>query len=414
MLKLVKYLPEHGIEPRVLTVANPSVPILDGSLEKDFPSGLEVVRARTFEPGYAAKKAAWSAEEKGKAPSLKSSVLKKASGLAKQLLVPDPQLLWQPTAQLAMARALLRDRPDVVLISGPPFSQFLLGPLVRLAPKTGLVLDYRDEWSTYRSTYEMMGSQLQERVGATLESGLVRLAHVITTATEEFRENLLREFPAMPLTKVKAIPNGYDRDDFPQVLPEPPEGHFVLTYAGTVFKLTSVRGFLQGVRLLHERSPELAKKLHVRFIGRVVETELDSFEGTEALGVERIGYIEHSRVIPALASSHEVLCTLDDVPGVERIYPAKIFELMHLRRPILTLAPQGALTRLVERHRLGTVIPPRDSQAIAMHLESTLRAFTRGEHALSTRPVDVDRYDRRALAGEFAEWMREAAYRARA
>jgi len=61
VVKLAKYLPHHGVVPAVLTVSNPSVPVLDHSLEKDFPPGLEVVRARTFEPGYAAKQAAWSA-----------------------------------------------------------------------------------------------------------------------------------------------------------------------------------------------------------------------------------------------------------------------------------------------------------------------------------------------------------------
>ncbi len=416
MLKLVKYLPEHGIDPRVLTVKNPSVPVTDASLEKDFPPGLTVSRARTLEPGYAAKKAAWSAQGEGSATpkSLKSKLVKRASALAKELLIPDAQLLWQPAAQASLARALVRDRPDIVLISGPPFSQFLLAPLVRLSPRTGLVLDYRDEWSTYRSTYEMMGSRLQGTVGAALEDGMIRLAHVVTTATQEFRDNLMKEFPFLPPTGVVAIPNGYDPDDFPSDLPAPPTDRFVMTYAGTIFKLTSVRGFLSALRLFHERAPVLAKKLSVRFIGRIVETEIDSFEGTEALGVERIGYIDHSRVIPELARSHEVLCTLDDVPGVERIYPAKIFELMHLRRPILTLSPPGALTRLVEEHHLGKVIAPRAIEEIAKHLDAQLRNFVDGKHSITQTPVGTARYERRALAGEFAAWMREAAYRARA
>jgi hypothetical protein len=53
MSKLVRYLPSHGITPAVLTVRNPSVPLRDTSLEGDLPSDVEVVRARTFEPGYA-------------------------------------------------------------------------------------------------------------------------------------------------------------------------------------------------------------------------------------------------------------------------------------------------------------------------------------------------------------------------
>jgi len=44
-----------------------------------------------------------------------------------------------------------------VLISGPPFSQFLLGPLARLHRGTAVILDYRDEWSTVREVYVQEG-----------------------------------------------------------------------------------------------------------------------------------------------------------------------------------------------------------------------------------------------------------------
>ncbi|HWL85895.1 MAG TPA: hypothetical protein VNO21_08840, partial [Polyangiaceae bacterium] len=207
-------------------------------------------------------------------------------------------------------------------------------------------------------------------------------------------------------------PNGYDPDDFPAELPSPPRDRFVIGYAGTVFKLTSVRGFLGAVRLLHERAPELARYLHVRFIGRIVDTELDAFEGTESLGVERLGYLEHAQSLSELAKSHLVLCTLDEVPGVERIYPAKIFELMYLGRPCLTLSPPGALTRLVSRHHLGDVLPPRDEPRIAAYLEASLRAFRGGNghrgSPASFAPVGIERYARRALAGEFATAMRAA------
>jgi hypothetical protein len=47
-----------------------------------------------------------------------------------------------------------------------------------------------------------------------------------------------------------------------------------------------------------------------------------------------------------LASAHELLCVLDHVPGNERIYSAKIFELMALGRPLLlgpaSRKPRGA------------------------------------------------------------------------
>jgi glycosyltransferase involved in cell wall biosynthesis len=258
----------------------------------------------------------------------------------------------------------------------------------------------------------MMG-RIGAAVGPALEHAALRATHAVTTATASFRAQLLARFPFLAPERVHAITNGYDRDDFPDVLPTPPPDRFVATYAGTIFRLTSARGLLGAVRRLHEREPALARLLELRFLGRIVDTELGAFEGMERLGVRRIGYVPHDRVIAELAASHLVLCLLDQAPGAERIYPAKIFELMALGRPCLTLAPPGALTDLVARHRLGTVLPPRDEAAIAQDLAARLRAFQDGAPRAEPPPEDVERFDRRQLAGEFAAVFRSASALAR-
>jgi glycosyltransferase involved in cell wall biosynthesis len=415
--KFVKYLPRHGVSPTVLTVANPSVPVRDESLVRDV-AGVDVVRARTFEPGYGVKQAAWSSMAPGgsgegrerRAPSLRSRLISAGASTARALLVPDPQILWLPAASAKLVARVLRGADDVVFVSGPPFSQFLLAPLA--SARAAVVLDYRDEWSTYRTAYEMSGSRLVRAAGDALEPALLRAATAVTTATEEFREELLARFRFLDPARVVTIPNGYDREDLPDDLPSPPRDRFVATYAGTIFKLTSPRGLLGALRLLQSREPDLAKLLEVRFLGRIVDTERAAFDGIEA--VRLLGYVPHEQVFPALAESHLALCLLDDVPGTDRIYPAKIFELMHLGRPVLTLAPEGALTRLVRAHGVGEVLPPRDEAAIAASLERRLREFQAKSPEQRDRVAplgarDVERYDRAALAGELARVLQLAA-----
>jgi glycosyltransferase involved in cell wall biosynthesis len=422
MAKLAKYLPLHGVRPAVLTVANPSVPLHDDSLLGD-AIGVEIARAPTLEPAYWTKQAAWRAHAGATRPhdppnrcaDLGARGVRMVARAARHALFPDPQVLWQPAAHGALLARIAAQRDDVVLVSGPPFSQFLLAPLAR-AGGLGVVLDYRDEWSTLRTTYEMARSPVARMLGDPLEAALLRRAHGVVVATDEFRANLIDRFSFLDPGRIAAIPNGYDPADFPGELPSPPQDHFVMTYAGTVFALTSARGILGALRRLHARNPELARTLRVRFLGRIVDTELDAFDGTEALGVERIGYIPHTSVLRQLAASHTTLCLLDDVHGAERIFPAKIFELMHLGRPVLTLAPpHSALARLVERHALGSVLHPRDQDAIACDLERRLHAFRSGDYRLDAwrNATDIQRYDRRALAGEFAEIMREATSSAR-
>jgi glycosyltransferase involved in cell wall biosynthesis len=408
MSKLAKYLPSHGFTPQVLTVANPSVPLTDASLARDLPADLEVIRARSLEPGYAAKKVAWEAAADAK-PSRKQRAVRFASGLVRQLAFPDIQLLWMPGAHAALAKVLVQRPPAVVLISGPPFSQFLLAPLART--RAAVVLDYRDEWSLIRGSYEMTRSNVARVIGDPLEAALLRAAHMVTTATEEFRANLLERFRFLDPSAVVAIPNGYDPADFPAELPSPPQDRFVVSHVGTVFKLTSPTGLLGAIRRLHETEPELARLMEVRFIGRTVDLEAAAFEGMDRLGVQRIGYMAHDEAVRALASSHLTLTILDDTEGVERIYPAKIFEAMYIGRPSLTLAPEGALTRLVLKHKIGDRLPPRDEAAICALLAGKLRAFRDGQAAPTPRPVGIEQFDRRVIAGEFASVMRAAVRR---
>jgi glycosyltransferase involved in cell wall biosynthesis len=414
VLKLAKYLPGHGITPTVLTASNPSVPLIDPSLARDIAPDLAVVRARSFEPGYAVKQAAWRTDSDGGAPAGgRRWVARRLAALARQALIPDPQLLWQPGVLRALAGRLSGPgRDDVVFITAPPFSTFLASPFVRLWRRAGLVLDYRDEWTTLRSSYEML-ARTTRWVGDPLERALVRCADEVTVATEPFREQLLRRFSFLDPARVHTVPNGYDPDDFPRALPAPPTDRLVMTYAGTVYKLTSPGGLLRALRTLRQREPALAALLRVRFIGRIVETEQALFEGTEALGVERVGFVPKDEVLPALAASHVVLVIQGDEPGTERIYPGKMMEALYLRRPMLILSRAGAATELARRHSLGVCLPPGDDAAITTHLVRLLRDFRDGQLDPMAHPVDIERYHRRAIAGEFARIFRAAAARAR-
>ena len=212
----------------------------------------------------------------------------------------------------------------------------------------------------------------------------------------------------MDPTKIVAIPNGYDPADLPNLDTEPPTDKLTITYAGTVFKLTRPKAFLNAIRWVAERSPELIKHLRVNFYGRIVDTERYLFEGLEKLGVEQHGVVDKPTVMRAQKASHMVLCTLDDVPGNERIYPGKIFELMLLKRPVLVVAPEGALSELCHKHQLGNAFLPDDTGKIADFLEAQIKAFKNGTYK-SEQPVkNIEKFHRKAQAGEFKAVFEEA------
>ncbi|MBK9262573.1 MAG: glycosyltransferase family 4 protein [Polyangiaceae bacterium] len=402
--KLVKYLPDFGVEPMVLTAKNPSVPIEDANLLRDIPERTVVVRTRTLEPSYKAKAKVWRDAAKP------NPVRRAIARLASRFFVPDPQILWLPSAAPELRR--LSAAADVVLVSAPPFSPFLLGPLARVP----FVLDYRDEWRMAAS-YEMHDGPWATRIIDQLEPALARRAAMIVTATDEFRQNLLQRIPQLDPDRVVTITNGYDPDDFESIAHEPPPPRhaplqkFVMTYAGTTFRHTSPKAFLAALRILQERDPAILSRLDVRFVGRIVPTEEALFNENPLPCVRRTGVLPREQALRMLAQSHVALLILDAVPGAESMYPAKIFEIMHLRRPLLALAPQGAISRLIENHNLGIVVNPRDPVAIADAIGRYVRAFEQGEIIGPASPIDIERYNRRAIAGQFAEALRSVALR---
>ena len=123
-LKFVKYLPQVGWIPTVLTVANPSVPVVDPQLLNDIDGGTTVVRARSWEPGYGLKRLLISKDGAPATASTDDSVegLQKLEhrartswrglakpwlrSLARHTLHPDPQVLWNGPAFRQAARLL--------------------------------------------------------------------------------------------------------------------------------------------------------------------------------------------------------------------------------------------------------------------------------------------------------------------
>ena len=108
--KFVKYLPQFGWDATVLTAGNPSVPVRDESLCRDIPPSTHVVRARTFEPPYAAKRSLTqdAAQDAAAVSPIKRLMKAAARRAALALLQPDPQILWVLPAFRAASCVRLR------------------------------------------------------------------------------------------------------------------------------------------------------------------------------------------------------------------------------------------------------------------------------------------------------------------
>ncbi len=412
--KFVKYLPRHGWDVSVLTVANPSVPLRDDSLQKDVPPETLVRRARSWEPGYATK--ASIAAEPGAGPgrgSFRRLVRSSLRRVGTFLLQPDPQILWMPRAVAAGKRLLRHTRHDAILASGPPFSTFLIGTELGRSAGLPVVLDYRDEWTISNAYWENKRLDPVSRyVQGRMQRRVIRAAGGLLATTRcsaEALAALKRE--AGGKARVTWVYNGFDPDDFGDQPPAPPAdgGRFRLAYIGTLWNLTDVGPLVGAVRQVAHARPDLAGRLELVFAGRRTGPQAELLASLRGLPCRLIEYpyLEHTEAVRLMRGSEALCLLLSDLPGAGRVVPAKLFEYVAAARPALVVAPHGEAWDLLDGYPGGRFLPG-DTDGIAAWLTTTLS----GHRAGGPRAVtawNASAFTREAQAGQLAGFLGELA-----
>jgi glycosyltransferase involved in cell wall biosynthesis len=423
--KFVKYLPQFGWDCSVLTVANPSTPLIDGSLRRDVPVSTVVCRAKTLEPGYGIKQAvgAGQRESTGFVASAKSMAKRLARRMVNTVLQPDPQILWRPAA-LREGKRLLRETPhDAIIATGPPFSSLLLGAALARSSKLPLILDYRDEWGISNAYWEnkqhgWFSNMIQKR----MQFSAVRAAEILLATTPSSAKELERTAEAASSrARARFIYNGFDPDDFGKQ-----SGHQVrinygngvnrcrLAFVGTLWNLNPIGPVVDGLLRLWEMRPDLAARLEIVFAGRRTaeqDAELDRLADS-AVRVVRQPFMAHDEAIRLMHDADALLLLNADKPETHRIVNAKTFEYMAAKRPIFVVAPRGDLWD-VTANLPGTIqVTPSKSEAIAEGFVKLLERHAAGIH-FDARVWDIARFERKRLAQNLAELLDDVLHRSR-
>ena len=393
VLKWTKFLPEFGWDASVLTVSNPSVPILDPTLLEQVPSATQIVRARTYEPGYAAKTAAPS--QPGLAARIKSAIKTPAIAVAKKALQPDAQILWHPQARRAGRELLDRERHDVIVATAPPFSSLLLGR--HLARRSGLplVVDYRDEWDLSNRHWEnKRPGRVALAVQRRMQDAALRQASLILSTSPGTAAELRRRAAEAGIERPsECVYNGYDPDDFPPLEQQPREdfGHgtdrYRLTFAGTLWALNSIGPFADGIDTLPQATRD---RLELLCVGRRLDDEerlLDRIAAT-GVAVSRVGFVEHGRAVELMRRSDGLLQQTVGGEGTHRVISAKTFEYIAAGRPILLIAAEGDQSAVVRRVPHAETVEPHDAAGIGRAIERLIAAR---DAPRSEPPADLHR-----------------------
>jgi len=387
-LKFVKYLPQNGWQPTVLTVSPQHHRITDPTLAAEIPPGVTVHRTP-----------AWLLP--------KRLPFRLRHALTRWLLVVDEQIGWLPFA-VRRARSLLQSQNfHAVYTTSAPYTDHLIG--LRLKRATGLpwVADFRDPWVDNFSA--SFATPLHEMLARHLERQITTTADRVIVVSEPMRQALLQRY-SLPPEKVLVITNGFDPADFNGIQPaERPAQRWNIVYSGSFYgSKQTPRHFFEGIRAALDRKEIPDQSINIRLVGSFSPQLQKMAKDTGVADLLEItGYLPHRQSLSAVLAADVLLLVVGAATGSEAVFTGKIFEYLAARRPILALAPAGAAADLVREARAGLVVPPEDVDAIREQIVALYQQWQRGQATFAPDETVIARYDRRALTAQLAAVLDE-------
>ena len=318
-----------------------------------------------------------------------------------------PFAAWVPAALKACARAVAAEHPEALLTSSPPPMIHLLGRLLKARYGLPWLVDYRDPWAYGHGNGFVPGwpiwwEEMKERA-------VLRAADRIIVNTPQAREALVREGP-VAADKVAAITNGFDPENFtaPRRAPGTRPTELTILHTGELYSGRDPRPLFDA--LVGLPVPPGAPPLRVTFMGQSSDTRNDWPAEARRRGLEDVvTFTDHVHYQEALARMQAAdILLLVDSPGRRVGIPAKLFEYLGARRPILALADaKGDVGWVLRssgvRHRIAD---PRDAGAIRQALGELIEENIC--HERNGFYPDVEQFTRLHTAGQLAALLENA------
>ncbi len=415
--KLARYLPDHDFEPVILSATPNGRSAIDvDGLKEVEACGYQVIRTPSPDFDHAAamlnqvlspvrvvrKKldhAAPPVKSPPKTVTLRSRMLSGSASFTRRIMaLPDDRMPWLLTA-IPMAEHLLRSQAiRYVLTSSYPNSTHLIGLYLKRRYNIHWHADFRDGW-TQNPYFADYVTPLHRQVNFSLEQRVAEGADTLTGVSSPIVDHLAT---LSGRGNVVLLPNGFDPTDLSDV-PKMEFDKFTLAYTGTMFMQRSPDSFFAAVRGLLDSYPGLTDNFQVIFRSNMKPEHLAMIRD---LNLERViinwGMGSWRDALSLQKSADALLVLEGENPNSHIMLTQKIFEYLAADKPILAVAPPGALADLVRRTRAGVVIAPDN----VFRIKETLFELFLGRVTFKRNESLINSYTRQRQAEELAQILR--------
>jgi glycosyltransferase involved in cell wall biosynthesis len=385
-LKFCRYLPENGWHPTVLTVHPRAYERTDSSQLAEIPPTVEVRRAFALDT---------------------QRHLSFRGRYTRFMALPDRWVSWCLGAVPAGLQLLRKQKCDVILSTFPIASAILVGWILHRLTGKPWIVDLRD--SMTEPDYPR--DPATWKVYRWLEKIAVRDAtRIIFTASSAVQMYLAR-YPDLSPDRCSLILNGYDENDFRDLLagPAAPNRPIRLVHMGLLYPTErDPRPFFRALAQLQKDGILDASRLRI-------ELRASGFESTYEPMIRAEGLEDLVHLLPPLPY-REALQNTADSDGLllfqaaccDHQIPAKLFEYLRIAKPILALTSHaGDTAAILKRTGGATIVDSADWQAIYRALPEFLNAVETSSHP-RPEPNLVEQYSRASQAQALAILLNEA------
>jgi len=364
-LAFADYLARQLWNVHVLTVSENALPNSDSAQARAFPTGIQVTRALAFDSRRVFG-------IRGRYPNF--------------LAIPDRFQSWIISGYLAGRKIIKQMKNPVIWSTSPIASAHVIGMLLSRDTGCPWFVDFRDP---------MFAPGENHRYIASLERRILSQATAVSVTTPSTRNLLHERIGHDRKTNIEIIQNGFD--DLAWEIAQsqekrhashlPRQGPYTIVHCGSVYgEYRSPASLFKALGYLRER--QHLSESDVCFVFRGVKDVHGLSSLAESLGagpfVRVLPTTSHENALREMAEA-DALLLLQGTPFNSQI-PAKVYEYLAMRRPILALTnDEGDTAKLLRDLGFTSISPLDHTPSIAKTLVAFTERLDDGNFTLPTK-----------------------------
>jgi len=264
-------------------------------------------------------------------------------------LFPDKHVGWRRHLKPALHQAIKTFKPDLIYVSAPPHSQIL--HVADVAKKTDIpwVAEFRDLWADEPFPQAPTWRRKLDKI---VERRALKSAKAIVTISDPWGIHYKETYPTKP---VHVTMNGFDPKDFTFEIERPaPSQRLEIIYAGALYPGRRDPSPLFEAIQKAGLSPKQVRVTFYTDYNDVVHNLAEKFNVANHLSL--LTPTDYQTILRVQKASDILLLLQWIDPRNDGNVPAKVFEQLALRRPILGIGPlNGVPAHFIKERNAGLV-----------------------------------------------------------